>query len=73
MAGIPDVICIVSGRFVGLEVKRPHLGRLTALQAAMLRRINQAGGYGVVVHSVEEAVAAAKAAARGESAPEEYR
>ena len=55
-AGLPDIITIDRyGRFVGLECKRPKVGRLTQLQAKVLDEINSAGGYAVVVHSVSEA------------------
>lgn len=57
MAGIPDLIGCIDGRFFGLEVKRPG-GRATALQSAILRRIEQAGGIAAVVTSVAEAEAA---------------
>lgn len=54
--GLPDIVVIDRyGRFVGLEVKRPRVGRLTAIQARILNQINAAGGYAEVVHSVDEA------------------
>ena len=59
MSGIPDITTIArNGRFVGLEVKRPKLGRLTPIQAATLDRITEAGGYAAGVTSVEEAMEA---------------
>lgn len=59
VAGVPDIIVIDHlGRFVGLECKRPKIGRLTALQARTLNQINEARGYAVVVTSVEDAVEA---------------
>ena len=67
-SGIPDVLALAGGRLVGLEVKRPKVGRLTPLQQRCLAHINADGGYGVVVHSAEEALAAMEAAARGETA-----
>ena len=51
--GLPDIICCVNGRFVGLEVKTAT-GRLTKLQEVTLAKINAAGGLGVVVRSVDE-------------------
>ena len=51
--GLPDLICCVRGRFVGLEVKRP--GRTaTPLQEEELRRITSAGGTARVVFSVAD-------------------
>lgn len=67
--GLPDVVCIVNGRFVGLEVKRPKFGRLTDLQRSTIKRINEKGGYACVVTSAEEARRAIDAAARMEEAP----
>lgn len=69
--GLPDLVCIVGGRFVGLEVKRPVVGRLTEIQRAAIRGINKAGGYACVVTSVEEARGAVEAAARMKGAPSE--
>lgn len=55
-AGLPDIVAIdKNGRFVGLECKRPDVGKLTKLQAAVLNRIADAGGYAAVVTSVDEA------------------
>ena len=63
--GLPDIICIVGGRFVGMEVKRPVVGKLTEIQRAVLGKINAAGGYGCVVRSVEEAKIAIRNANEG--------
>ena len=58
-AGLPDIIAIDrKGRFVGLEVKRPIIGKVTALQEKTLQSINLGGGYAVVVRSVEDVQAA---------------
>lgn len=66
ISGLPDLLVIGhSGRFVGLEVKRPEIGRLTAIQAATLNRINHAGGYAAVVTSADEAVQAMRSADSG--------
>ena len=55
-AGLPDIIAIDRrGRFVGLEVKRPIVGKVTELQKRTLENINLGGGYAVVVRSVEDA------------------
>ncbi len=69
-SGLPDLICIHNGRFIGLEVKRPEVGRLTENQRAALRKINAAGGYAVVVTSVAEAELAIILSQLGEEAPE---
>lgn len=55
--GLPDIIGVYQGRFVGLEVKVPHRkDRVTELQAYTLEQIRQAGGVGEVVTSVQDAL-----------------
>ena len=51
--GIPDIICCYMGLFIGLELKQEN-GRATDLQKKKLDAINNAGGIGRVVRSVEE-------------------
>lgn len=73
-SGLPDITMIArGGRFVGLEVKRPGVGRLTAIQAHTLNEINRAGGYGAVVTSVEEARKAVADAEAGKIGREDHR
>lgn len=52
-AGIPDIIVCYKGRFIGLECK---VGKNTAtvLQGQTIKQILRAGGYALVVRSVEE-------------------
>jgi len=52
-AGIPDIIVCVGGKFYGFEVKTES-GKLTALQEATMRKIQEAGGIAVVVRSVTD-------------------
>jgi hypothetical protein len=47
-SGIPDIIAIVSGEFVGIEVKSAT-GKPTELQKICGREIEKAGGTWVVV------------------------
>ena len=55
-SGLPDIIAIDrKGRFVGLEVKRPMVGKVTDLQKKTLESINMGGGYAVVVRSLQDA------------------
>ena len=63
-AGIPDILCIapVTGRLLGIEVKRPKVGRLTALQASQIAKINGAGGVAGVATGVDEALELLKTA-----------
>ena len=72
--GIPDITLVAKGgRFVGLEVKRPHVGRLTSIQAVTLNAINHGGGYACVVRTLAEAQEALAAAERGEKGREDYK
>jgi hypothetical protein len=62
-AGVSDLLCVLDGRFIAVEVKAPesyggsidravHEGP-TLKQTAFLRRVVKAGGIGAVVASVE--------------------
>ena len=69
-SGLPDIIAIDrKGRFVGLEVKRPMVGKVTDLQKKTLESINMGGGYAVVVRSVDDAKRAIFASEWAEDAP----
>lgn len=47
--GIPDLLVCCNGRFVGVEVKAPN-GRPSELQLYNLRKIDEAGGFGVLLY-----------------------
>jgi hypothetical protein len=51
--GSPDIICVIDGRFIGIEVKRPH-GRVSSAQREWHKQCAMAGGIVAVVHSAEE-------------------
>lgn len=53
--GIPDLLCCVEGRFVGLEVKRPGK-KATPAQNLEIWKIIKAGGIAGVVRTPEEAL-----------------
>lgn len=53
-AGTPDILACVSGRFVGIEVKKPKGGIVSALQKLKIKQIRNAGGVALVATSVEE-------------------
>lgn len=63
--GSPDLVCIVDGRCVGLEVKRPGV-RAEPHQARCHDRWRAFGAFVAVVTSAEEALAAIARARRGE-------
>lgn len=53
VAGIPDIIACIDGRFYAFEVKQPG-GVATALQQTTIEKICAAGGLAVIVTSVED-------------------
>ena len=52
-AGIPDLIAILRGRFLGVEVKSGPKAKLTALQRRVAEQITLAGGLWLRVHDDE--------------------
>lgn len=54
-AGLPDLLCIVLGRAVFLEVKLPG-GQLTKLQKHTIDELRKHGAISGVVRSVDEAL-----------------
>jgi len=55
VAGLPDIICCIGGKFVAFEVKQPS-GKLTKLQEIMISKIQKAKGEAYKVTSVEEVI-----------------
>ncbi len=52
-AGIPDIIVCYKGRFIAFEAK-VGTNKATVLQSLTIRQILLAGGYALVVRSVDE-------------------
>lgn len=52
--GLPDIICLYKGFFLGLELKREKGGKASTLQERKIKTINENGGIGVIIRSVEE-------------------
>lgn len=50
-AGLPDLVAVHQGRFIGIEVKREG-GKPTQLQLDELSKIRAAGGFSFVCDSV---------------------
>ena len=48
-SGIPDILCCINGRFVGIEVKQ-ETGKPSLLQQVHLKRIGEAGGIGILAY-----------------------
>jgi hypothetical protein len=53
--GMPDIICIYRGYFVGLELKTDD-GKPTELQLRMLNAIKEAGGYADIIRAIPDIV-----------------
>lgn len=53
--GSPDIICVVEGRFVGIEVKAPG-GKQSDHQISFQKRLEGAGGRYVLVYSLDELI-----------------
>jgi hypothetical protein len=70
--GTPDLLVCYQGRFFGMEVKQPK-NYPTKIQRHRLEQIALAGGVGVVVRSVDDALSALEQPPKGDSttAPEE--
>lgn len=47
--GIPDLLCCVNGKFLGIEVKATN-GRPSKLQEITIEQIKNAGGYGIILY-----------------------
>ena len=48
-SGVPDILCCINGRFVGIECKA-NGGKTTRLQDSNLDAIRKAGGVAIVVN-----------------------
>ncbi len=59
VAGIPDIVACINGRFVAFEVKTES-GKLTKLQEITMQKINEAQGRAFKVTSVAEVAAILK-------------
>ena len=53
VTGSPDIVCVIKGQYVGIEVKNA-VGRLTEGQEAFGKALEQAGGRYLVVRSLDE-------------------
>lgn len=53
--GMPDIIAIYRGYFIGLELKTDD-GKPTELQLRMLNAIKNAGGYADIIRSVTDVI-----------------
>jgi len=57
MAGLPDLLGCVQGRFIGIEVKRPsRMTNVSPIQQRMIQKINLNGGLAIVSCDPDTAV-----------------
>ena len=49
VSGIPDIVACINGIFVAVELKVKG-GRITELQKLNVKRINEAGGIGIILY-----------------------
>ena len=50
-SGVPDILCCLRGVFIGIEVKRDGKHLPTKLQEHELWKLQQSGGWGIVIHN----------------------
>lgn len=55
--GAPDIVCVIHGKYVGLEVKTPK-GHLSEDQVEFHRQLIHAGAFAYTVRSLDEAIQA---------------
>ena len=55
--GSPDIVCVIKGQYVGLEVKTPK-GKQSEHQKAFQKKLEAAGGRYLLVRSFDDVVAA---------------
>lgn len=54
-SGLPDIICVICGRFVGIELKREDgLGHTTLQQFKVLKDLNDAGAIADRIDSLDQ-------------------
>jgi hypothetical protein len=54
MKGLPDIIIIIRGKFIGVEVKRQGINELRPEQSKFQDRCIENGAVYLVVHSLDE-------------------
>ena len=54
LRGLPDIMCLCNGRFIGLEVKVPDYWKFTDDQKAVQEKIEANGGAYNLVTSLEQ-------------------
>ena len=55
MKGVPDIICVIKGQFVGIEVKTPK-GKQSPDQVFFQKRLEANGGVYILAKSLDDVV-----------------
>lgn len=53
--GIPDIICVINGRFVGIEVKT-KTGKQSEHQARFQQELEEAGGKYILARDLDDVI-----------------
>lgn len=53
--GAPDIVCVVNGQYVGIEVKAPR-GKQSEHQMEFQRRLEAAGGRYILAYSIDDVI-----------------
>jgi hypothetical protein len=55
--GSPDIICVINGQYVGIEVKAPK-GKLRDSQVEFQKNLEAAGGKYILAYSLDDVMMA---------------
>ena len=55
--GRPDIVCVVNGQYVGIEVKAPK-GRQSENQKILQAQLEAAGGRYILAYSIDDVISA---------------
>lgn len=55
--GSPDIVCVVDGQYIGIEVKAPK-GKQSDNQREFQRRLEAVGGRYILARSLDDVIAA---------------
>ncbi len=59
LRGVPDILAVINGRFVGFEIKTPK-GRQSADQLLFQKRVERHGGKYFIIRSLDDVKIALK-------------
>jgi hypothetical protein len=53
--GSPDIVCVIKGRYLGIEVKTP-VGKQTEHEKEFQNKLEQAGGMYILAYSLDDVI-----------------